>query len=435
MIRSSTPMRRRAHSALIINAYSAKNAGDAAIVLATAALLKSRGIGQVANATRYYADDRPFYESRDITVTPPIVPLPERGLLGDAARLQRFAIGLAAAGIITSIYRIRPSSGRRLAIKARLLGLVAAMDASCIVICGGGYMYSSRRRVNLSLVHSLVTILLSSFLGKPLVMMPQSVGPLSKRFDRWLTRLTLRRVEPIVARDSDAVKEVESIFVRRANTVTLCPDIAFHGWDAIRRHPTPRGIGRTAIGIVVMDWTWARQVDSELALGHYIRKIADTTTMLSRQGFKVNLLGHSRLPEHDQDDLAVANQVVKAVTHTGGEPPAVIDLDSDPERLSNFFADLLAIVGTRLHSCILSMVSGTPAIALAYQPKSLGTYELLGLGELCFDVEHFTAEQLTIAIAQVVSEGSTLSARVDAAVNEAHEKIVALYGRSLSDLA
>ena len=286
-------------------------------------------------------------------------------------------------------------------------------------------MYSSRRRVNLALVHSLLTILLSRVLGKPTVMMPQSIGPLSKRFDRWLTRLALRGVEPVVARDHTAVAEAEAVLAGLSNTVELCPDIAFHGWQSIRQNAKTNPREGDAIGVVVMDWTWARQVDSQLALDNYVSKITEVIVILIRAGIKVNLLGHSSLPEHQQDDYVVAKRIATAVQESGEAPPSIVDLDADPERISHFFATMSTVVGTRLHSCILSMVSGTPAIALAYQPKSLGTYELLQLGDLCFDVEHFTSEQLITAILNVIAEGSELSEKVGEAVDRARLTITA----------
>ncbi len=48
---------------LIINSFSSRNAGDAAIVLGTAALLRDARPARVTNASRHYAEDAGFYGS------------------------------------------------------------------------------------------------------------------------------------------------------------------------------------------------------------------------------------------------------------------------------------------------------------------------------------------------------------------------------------
>lgn len=45
-------------------------------------------------------------------------------------------------------------------------------------------------------------------------------------------------------------------------------------------------------------------------------------------------------------------------------------------------------VGTRLHSAIISMNFGTPAIAINYEHKSAGIMQQLGMPEMAVDIRH-----------------------------------------------
>ncbi len=72
-------------------------------------------------------------------------------------------------------------------------------------------------------------------------------------------------------------------------------------------------------------------------------------------------------------------------------------------------------IGQMLHSAILAMSVGTPALSLAYDVKSAGFYNLLGLDELCLDAAA-TSEEEIVSSAKALIEcrhavAATLRAR------------------------
>ena len=65
--------------ALVVNAYSARNLGDAAITLSTAALLRDLGFSAVSVSSRHYDEDAAFYARHSITTVPPLISFPVGG--------------------------------------------------------------------------------------------------------------------------------------------------------------------------------------------------------------------------------------------------------------------------------------------------------------------------------------------------------------------
>ncbi|MCC6912630.1 MAG: polysaccharide pyruvyl transferase family protein [Rhodospirillaceae bacterium] len=61
-------------------------------------------------------------------------------------------------------------------------------------------------------------------------------------------------------------------------------------------------------------------------------------------------------------------------------------------------------IGQMLHSAILAMSVGTPALSLAYDVKSAGFYNLLGLDELCLDAAAASEEEI-VSCAKALIEG------------------------------
>lgn len=412
---------------VVINAYSVRNAGDAAIMLATEELFSRTAGAETAISTRHHAEDKEFYSTYGIETVPPLMPFPVRGHASGWRRAAVLVLGGLLALLLAALYRLTPSLA---AILARLLhyhGFTAVARAEVVAIAGGGYLYSSRRRVNLSFIHALAQVAISSIMGKPIVMMPQSVGPLPKVTDRRLLRWAFRAIDPVVVRDDESVVLVEQVLPEK--TVRLVPDVVFAGLppapgNESASSPLAGSIHRVLI--VVMDWTWARSVGPNI-LDEYITKIAWVADRLIRDGHEVVLGGNSRMPEQDQDDFAVAARIMALMTPADTDRVTLLrdDLSFADWRAELASADL--VIGTRLHSCIVAMVEGTPAIALAYQPKTQGTYALLHLSELCMDVERFDRNSLNQLASVVLSELAHYRDQVKGAVANARRQIVEQY--------
>jgi polysaccharide pyruvyl transferase WcaK-like protein len=425
-------------TAVIINAYSARNAGDAAIMLATASLMASKGYHGLRILSRYAGADRPFYARHGIAVSAPVLHFPVRGEQPGPLRAAIFAGSLLAVLILCAVHLLSHRLSLRIARLAKCHGFLAVAAADAVVIAGGGYVYSSKSRFNLTLYHHLLSIKISSWVSKRVIMMPQSIGPLARRSDEWLVRWAYRNVDPVVARDEPSVRTVSRLMPRKA--VVLCPDIAFHDWNTAglpangRRLCPPRTNLRTAayaagepkvVCFVLMDWSWARP-DGRDQLERFQVQMAEVIRGCVDRGYTVVCAGHSHLSEHAQDDLEFARQVV---ARSGVSVP-VLAAANAPDALRDVYRTADVVVGTRMHSCILAMLELAPALALAYQPKTTGLYAQLGLSDWCSDVSTFEAERLLHDLDQLLENHEAARHRVRDAVSRARLALVDTYSQA-----
>jgi colanic acid/amylovoran biosynthesis protein len=300
------------------------------------------------------------------------------------------------------------------------------LRADSIILCGGGYLYSSKRRIDLTLVHNTMTILAATIFGKQAMMMPQSIGPLNKKFDRVLIRRTLGRLSKIVPRDHHSLDVLKLLRIDE-DKVVQCPDIAFYGWGRrnIESHH-PKSIGMAPkIGLSLMDWRWSDR-GSEMAFTAYIEMLTEFICAQMTRGRKVVLCGTSTIEVQDQNDYAIVDEIVRRVTATAGVTPDVIHPES-PEEFFDDINDLNVFIGTRLHSSIIALLGGTPALALAYQPKTEGTYALLGLDDWCIDIRDVTTEVLEDRIECILSDQEAAESRVYQTVERARQTIIDTY--------
>jgi len=97
----------------------------------------------------------------------------------------------------------------------------------------------------------------------------------------------------------------------------------------------------------------------------------------------------------------------------------VMDELNDLE-MGKIFAACDLTVGTRLHSAIISMNFGTPAIAINYEHKSAGIMQQLGMPEMAIDIRHLLDGSLEAMVADTLGQLPTLEQRLSDAV--AHER-------------
>lgn len=72
-------------------------------------------------------------------------------------------------------------------------------------------------------------------------------------------------------------------------------------------------------------------------------------------------------------------------------------VSGEPDTLTRGYAGLNLHIGGKLHSCILAASAGVPCIALAYDIKHVGFFELLGLERYCFPAVPFEPDRIVDA--------------------------------------
>ncbi len=369
---------------LIINSYSFRNAGDAAIMLATKQLLESEGAASVTLSSRY--DDSAEYSRFGLRVVPEIVPFPAEG-----ARLPRAvkaAYGLGASLLVIAAAALSRSFARSIARVLLPATSRIIRDTDTVVVAGGGYMYSSKRRLNLSLYQSLVSIRLGHALTGSTLMMPQSIGPVTRAFDRGLIRWSLRHTTVVVREKLSLAASTVAMSIPAREV----DDVAFY-----YRAETSGGAVEDVCRVVAMDWRWSTSVD-QVAFEEYVRRVADIATQAHGLGLRVVLGGHSSLPEHKQDDILVARMISERLTF-----PHDVDEDTDVAHLYREYARSTVVVGTRLHACIMAISVGTPAISLQYQEKSRGVLRRLGLDRFVHRVDDLDVTEIVTQVREIAA--------------------------------
>jgi len=178
----------------------------------------------------------------------------------------------------------------------------------------------------------------------------------------------------------------------RSDDDPVVPDLAFSLPGALlpaAREVTwpPRTVGFGVMGY----YGWNRSAgDGERIYRGYIEKASRFVTWLLRDGFQVRLLiGDTRADERPLRELLDG---VERTECAGGRLVAE-PMPGFPELLGQIVRTD-AVVGTRYHNVLLSLLLERPAISLGYSRKNDGLVHGIGLETYCQDVATFDVDRL-----------------------------------------
>lgn len=373
---------------LITNAYNARNRGDAAIIL---------GMIETFRRTETFRDATVVVSSAGYPEDCAHYPVP---VVPSFVSIQRELPGGRRWGRLYFLCCLLPLSclwalsrrwiGWTFPVPYGLRSVLAEYDAAdLIVAAGGGYLYTtSLLRGNVVLLMHLYTFLFGSLLGKPVYLYAQSVGPFRGRLQARLVRAALNRARLVEARESLTRELLDGWALR--TPVCEAVDAAFL---LSPRSPAeglvPAFTGRLRIGVTVRSWyrSPARQRVYEETMAAFLDRL------VSDLNAAVVFLPQVTVTDLGDDDRCVARRTVVRMRLNRWSYVVEDELAADVVKFLCGSMDFF--VGTRMHSNIFALSLEVPTLAVAYQPKTRGIMDQLGLSEFVVPIDELSVERLT----------------------------------------
>ncbi|KNC94560.1 colanic acid biosynthesis pyruvyl transferase WcaK [Trabulsiella odontotermitis] len=152
----------------------------------------------------------------------------------------------------------------------------------------------------------------------------------------------------------------------------------------------------------------------------YEKAFAEVVNRIIDDGYQVVALSTcTGIDSYNKDDRMVALNLRKHLRDPS-QYHVVMDELNDLEMGKILGASELT-VGTRLHSAIISMNFGTPAIAINYEHKSAGIMQQLGMPEMAMDIRHLLDGSLGAMVGDTLGQLPAINARLAQAVTAERE--------------
>ncbi|HEY0601967.1 MAG TPA: polysaccharide pyruvyl transferase family protein [Herpetosiphonaceae bacterium] len=392
---------------LILNAHSAQNAGDLAILRESIACMRRAFPG--ADLTITMNDELSDLLPADAVFVGSFTRWMMRVDARGEWRWRKSLVPLYAALLILTslLYRL---TGLQLLprLPERRDLLRAYYAADVVAVIGGGHLYA-RHSANIAFAWLWLGIALAVLMGKPLIFLPQSFGPLPGAVQQEMLRWLLSRSALVVAREYRSLRLLAEIGLRRR--VLVLPDLAF-GDDSTESPLVPQvaaltGDRQPLIGLTLMDWQgqnpqFHNQRSYENAVLALMRHVGE------RYGARVVLFAQCTGPTAAHDDRIIARRLLAEARSQGIDGVYFVDAALSPEQLKAAYEHLDLLVATRMHSAIFALSRNVPALAIGYLYKSVGIMEMLGLERHALDIATIDAETLCAGFDALWSERETI---------------------------
>ena len=404
---------------LLINVHSSRNVGDAALLAMALKQLRASFPGSqfalCMDDPESHGGQEQVLESLFAWVHP----------MTDQAKggwnLSRLGWLLPASLLPVLTWRLSRTAWWLLT-PASLRDIVRAyLEADLVVSKPGGFLYSSGRGI--SLLVALYSIALAILAGKPVYILPQSIGPLARSWERWLTRRVLEGVRLVMVREPVSLLVVRACGVRNPR-VSLVADMAFgfpsaeqaqvDGW--LREQGLAAQQDRPLLGITVVNWgaqntAFRRQAVYEKACQAAARWFA------GQNGGQVIFFPQVWGPLPEQDDRIPARRIAEQLRDFQ-DAIHVVEQPIPSELLKAIYGRMDLFIGTRMHSNIFALSEGVPVVAIGYLHKTRGIAQMAGIDPWVIDIQQVDESSLVERLAALWGTRTEWREKIRATVPE-----------------
>ena len=263
--------------------------------------------------------------------------------------------------------------------------------ADGIVAVGGGYLHSDGLvRAGGTLVNHIPQILLSSRSSAPIVYLPQSIGPLVGRVGRWVGD-HLADADLVCVRDDRSLQDV-----RAYASPQRIPDLAILELANAFSSIEPRN----GDSVVVVP----RRLSGSASYEARLRSL-----LLATEAPTLAVQADVPGPKSDR----------RFIEQLGGE---------SADRLEDVIVarEGGVVISVRLHGALQALLSGWPAIHLAYDRKGFGAFEDLGISPFVHDAGSFDVPVVVEQLNALLADPSDYWAHIESRLPALQEKNAAL---------
>lgn len=238
------------------------------------------------------------------------------------------------------------------------------------------------------LISRTMKILTAKFLGKPVIVFPNSIGPFRTRVGRLLSKLALDHCDYIMVRDAFSYETVKSLKVRSYKTLTSDITMLFERCRNCRDSGIPRG------SIGVSPGLYSHSL-SEKEIRKYIRLHARALDLaIDKYGCSVIFLPHYSTG-FKYDDSEISRLIL--VNMKNADKARIINA-IDVHEFRTLLSQMDMIISSKLHPAIFAASLYVPALAIAYDQKQVGFFNDLGMPDCVITLHELSYKNLSSKI-------------------------------------
>ena len=271
--------------------------------------------------------------------------------------------------------------------------IYSAYRQADIVICPGGHLFTSMNPL-ISLWIYAISLLLAKKMNKKVIGLSQTVGPFNGvggGLSKFISQVAIKNMDIIYLRDESSEYFFKKLDLKNV-TYDFAGEIVYsfnkflkpkkEFFSEIKKH-------QINIGITVHHLYYRYHMSRD----EYIKIMSDFCNYLIKHVNDVNIVFiPMEYTTEGPKDRIIISEILDCIHEK--EAIEVLNKDLKPEQILSLMKQLDYFIGTKTHSIVMSLVSGTPTLSISYHEKSNYFMKEWGVEKYAINMKDLDAESL-----------------------------------------
>ena len=347
--------------------------------------------------------------------------------------------------LISLILKIIPSQNIRKKIISNNICLKHLSDSDIVTSIAGGDSFSDIYGLGRFFYVSLPQ-LLALFMGKKLVLLPQTLGPFNGKISRTIARYILNRASIVYSRDHIGLSQVKT-FLEENDTQKsrFSYDVGFvvdpvkpekMDLDGLLKKRVKDSciIGLNVSGLLFMGgYTRKNMFGLRIDYREFIYDLIDF--LIQKKNATLLLVPHVfGTSQNSESDAAICENIYNDLKPNYNNKIFLVKGNYDQNEIKYIIGLCDFFIGSRMHACIAAISQHVPTIALAYSRKFLGVIQSLGFESLVVDLRILNKDEIFNIIDKTYEHKDSLSKQLQLGMPKVKETALSLFSEIESTL-
>jgi polysaccharide pyruvyl transferase WcaK-like protein len=313
-------------------------------------------------------------------------------------------------------------------------------EADLALAISGGDSFSDIYGIERMLYVSFPQLLIL-LLEKPLVLLPQTIGPFKGRLAKWIARKILTKAQRVYSRDREGIAYIRKLIGARATNgrVKFSHDVAFviepvqsdtvsiaHGTGCLLQGNRPI-VGLNVSGLLYMGGYTRQNMfglkdDYKTIIHRLIRFLIDV------KNTHVLLVPHVLgMRENTESDSHACQEIYDAFGGDQGKQLHLVQGDYQVNEIKSLIGKCEFFLGSRLHACIGALSQHVPAVGLDYSGKFKGIFTGVDLDAQVLDLRSLTTEEIILQVGKSFDNRVALRKCLDESIPQIKKTVLDMF--------
>lgn len=285
--------------------------------------------------------------------------------------------------------------------------------------------------------------LLILIMNKPLILLPQTIGPFKKKYAQIISSYILKHAKRVFSRDRMGVEYAQGINRGQINKVGFCYDLGFllepqstgrtDLYKISKRSNNNVIVGLNVSGLLI-NGGYTKKNQFGLSSDYMELNVAIVESLLKHEEVMVCLVPHV-FGQTLENDFVASRAVLNGIKPELRDRVVLFDEEFTAAEVKSVIGRCDLFIGARMHACIAAISQCIPAIPLGYSDKFMGVIKSIGLDDVVQDMRTIKPESILNNIDTIFEKREDIRTLLCNKIPEVKLSIEKLFGELLQEIA